>query len=282
MTDEATAAAAEAAAAAAATEAAAGDKPAWHANYDPDTLGWMNNRGLDKLPVDEALSTAIKGHMNAEKSLGVPQERRIDLPADTNAPGALDGVYNRLGRPEAPDGYTFSSSDPEGTDKAFDDWAKTAFHDAGISAPNADALYTEFKNFVNGTVEQSAADAATAAAAAELDLQREWGPTYERNKNLATAAAAKFGLDADAFDAIRAALPDNQAMKLFQAIGAAVAEDPFVNSGGNEPVGQTPAGAAAEIKELQKDQGFVKLYLAGDKTSRDKMAALQKLATGGA
>jgi hypothetical protein len=251
----------------------------YYDGYDDATKGWLNNRGMDKLAPDAALASAIKGHMSAEQSLGVPQDRRIDLPVDQAAPGAMDGVYNRLGRPEAADGYVFSSSEADGSDKAFDTWAKEKFHAAGLTADNANALYTDFKTFIGETVTRSAADAEVTAAAATADLQREWGTTYERNKNIAEAAAAKFGLAPAAFDAIKASMEPNEAMKLFQKIGASIGEDPFVNPALTpENNNTTPEGAKSEINALKKDQEWVKKYIAGDLTARNQMDRLQKIA----
>ena len=260
----------------------AGDPPAtYYAGYDDETKGWLNNRGMDKLPADEALAAAIKGHRSAEQSLGVPQERRLDLPADQNAPGAMDGIYNRLGRPEAAEGYEFTGSEADGSDKAFDDWAKDKFHAAGIGKSQADALYTEFKTFIGDTVGQSTADAATQAAADLVDLQREWGPTAERNLNVAKAAAAKFGLDEAKFASVIAALPKNEGYKLFQAIGAGLGEDPFVNPLDTTSNGATtPEGARTEIAALKKDKAWVEKYQKGDVTARAQSDRLHKIAFG--
>jgi hypothetical protein len=259
-----------------ATPAPAAETPAvdssWSSGYDDETRGWLNNRGMDKMSADEALTAAINGHRNAEKSLGVPVDRRIDIPSDGN----LDPVYNRLGRPEDPDGYEFTGA--EEVDKAFDDWAKTQFHKAGVSKENGDALYNEFKSFINGTLEQNAQDQKVAFEAADLELQKEWSSTYERNKNLALVTANKLGLDADQFENLKGALGPNEAMKLMQKIGAGMSEDVYVGPDGPGADGATtPEGAREEIKALKLDTGFQKKLQTRDVDALKKWDALHTI-----
>src|SRR5690348_6393637 len=52
------------------TAAAAGTK-VWFDGADAETVGHIQNRGLDKLPANEAALAAIKAHREAEKHLGV-------------------------------------------------------------------------------------------------------------------------------------------------------------------------------------------------------------------
>ena len=249
-------------------------------SYDDETKGWLNNRGMDKLSATDALAASIKGHRNAEASLGVPADRRLDIPVDVNAEGAMDGIYNRLGRPDAAEGYAFTGADAN--DAKFDEWAREAFHKAGISQGNGDALYQSFKEMIGGTVEQSAADLAIKAQADGLDLQREWGVTHEKNVNLANATVASLGLSPEAFDAVKAAIGNNEAMKLFQSIGAGFGEDKFVTDNGLGPDGpSTPEGARSEIAELKKDEGFRALLRAGDTNAKKKWEALHIVGFGG-
>lgn len=256
-------------------------QPVYHTDYSDDVKGWLDNRGMLTLSPEEALTKAINGHMNAEKSLGVPPERRIDLPADMAVEGAMDSVYNRLGRPEASEGYEFAGADTK--DKPFDDFFRKAAHSAGMSKAHADAMYQGFKQFIGDVQGSTAADAAIQSKADEQDLMKEWGATFTRNTNIAKAAANKMGVTPDQFAKIQEGLGNNETMKLFQAIGAGFGEDPFVeNDTGLGPDGPTtPEGASETIKELMKDEGWKALYLAGDVAARKKMDNLQRLKTGG-
>ncbi len=252
----------------------------WHSEYDAETQGWLNNRGMDKLSAEEALASAIKGHRNAEQSLGVPQDRRIDLPADQTIDGAMDAVYSKLGRPEKAEEYKFTGA--EDADKPFDDWFRTEAHKCGLSANHADGMYQSFKEFIGSVQGQSAEETAIQAQADTLELKREWGATYERNVNLANAAVNKMGLTPEQFDKVKVGLGSNEATKLFQAIGAGFGEDTFVAPNDLGPGGPTtPDGARAEIAALKKDKGWAALYVAGDVKARSTMDALQRLATGG-
>jgi hypothetical protein len=260
------------------TSAPAADE-SYFAGYDDETKGWLNNRGMDKLSANDALAAAIKGHRNAEASLGVPQDRRIDLPVDQTAEGAMDAVYNRLGRPETPDAYTFEGAATDGPDKAFDEWAKEAFHKTGLSAGNANALHASFKEFINGTVNQSEADRAIQTEADLMALKQEWGPTFEKNTNLALATANKF-MSPEDFAALKGGMGNNAAMKMLQKIGAGFGEDTFVSDDSLPDGHVTPEGAREEIKALKRDKGFIALLEAKDVNARKKWDALHRVGFG--
>lgn len=262
------------------TPAPAADPPAtppatnWYDSYTPEDRGWAENRGLLNMTAEQALASSIKGHQNAEKSLGVPAERRLDLPADQNADGAMDPIYTKLGRPDAATDYKFSAAEADGADADAVKFIQDALYKAGVSATNADTFFTAMKAWIQGNVDTDKNEAGIARTAAEHDLQREWGSTHEANTALAKAAAAKQGVDAEAFEKIVGALGYPETMKLFQGIGKGFGEDAFIGGDGPGAAAQTPEGATAEITELMKDKGFTKLLTEGDVGARKKWDAL--------
>jgi hypothetical protein len=273
---------ATAAAAAAAAAPAAAPKTNWYDSYTPEDRGWAENRGLLNMPIDQALAATIKGHQNAERSLGVPAERRIDLPADQTLDGAMDPIYSRLGRPEAATDYKFSKAAADGSDADAVKFIQSALFTAGVSATNADAFFSSMKDWIQGNVDSDQNEAGISRSAAEHDLQLEWGSTTEANTALAKAAASKQGVDAEAFEKVIGALGYSQTMKLFQGIGKGFGEDEFLNGDGKGGTpAQTPEGAAAEITQLMDDDGFTKLLSEGDIGARKKWDALHLIKAAG-
>jgi hypothetical protein len=213
---------------------------------------------------DQVIGSALNGHMNAERSLGVPAERRIDLPADRTADGAMDAVFERLGRPNAATEYKFADADPGGEDKAAVDFLQGALFKAGVSGDAASQFFSDMKTWISGIDEATANEAGITRTANEGDLQREWGSTHEGNVNLAKAAAAKLGVEAAAFDAIQDAIGHSETMKLFHTIGTGFGEDAFISGDGKGTAALTPEGAKAQIDTLKKDEGFRKRLSEGD------------------
>lgn len=240
----------------------------WSVALSPELRGWAETKGLNTLTNDQIVGEALNGRMHAERSLGVPIERRIDIPADRTAEGAMDEVFSKLGRPAASTDYKFTGADAGGADKDAVDFLQGALFKAGVSGDAADAFFTEMKGWITGMEEGSANEAGIARTAQEQDLQREWGSTHEGNTNLAKAAATKLGVDGPALAAIEGAIGHAQAMKLFHTIGSGFGEDAFINGEGGGKATLTPEGAGAEIQTLKTDKGFQEKYQAGDKEAR--------------
>ena len=246
----------------------------WSMTISPELRGWAENKGMLALTNDQITASALNGHMNAERSLGVPADRRIDLPADRAAEGAMDAIFERLGRPKTAAEYAFTGADPAGADKDAVNFLQGALFEAGVSGEAADAFFTSMKTWITGLEEGTANEAGIARTASEHDLQREWGSTHEGNVNLAKAAAAKLGVEAGAFDAIRDAIGHAETMKLFHTVGKGFGEDTFINGDGAGTAGQTPEGAKAEIETLKLDKGFQEKLQSGDKAARAQWDAL--------
>src|SRR5258708_32263958 len=98
----------EDAAAAAAVIAANQQKP-WYDGVDSDTVGYIQNRGLDKVDAKNAFLAAVKAHKEAEKLIGVPADQVLRLPKDANDTSGWNTVKDRLGRPKDASGEDFTA-----------------------------------------------------------------------------------------------------------------------------------------------------------------------------
>ncbi len=254
----------------------------WADSYSAEDRGWAENRGLLNMTEQQALAVSIKGHQNAEQSLGIPAERRLDVPVDQSVAGAMDEIYTKLGRPDAATDYTFKSAKADGEDKDAVVFMQGALHKAGVSEANADAFYTSMIEWISANQTSEQNEAGIARTAAEHDLQREWGSSHDGAVALAKAAAAKQGVDGEAFEKVAGALGYGETMKLFHGIGKGFGEDTFIGDGGSGgPVTQTPEGAQSEVNDLLKDKVFNQLLDDGDVGARKKWDDLHVIIASG-
>lgn len=252
---------------------------AWHDSFDPETKGWLQNRGLDKLDVNAALAKAIEGHRQAERHLGVPADRVLKLPEKLSG-DEMGPIYDRLGRPATADGYEFTAPEGAELDENFVGWAKKAFHAAGISKENAAKLVDSFHNdFVKATLDAQTQAQTQDHTARVQALDKEWGAAREQNIQIARSAATALGYDAETIDKLEAAMGYDWVMKHFHSLGTKIVEDSFV-AGRTPGLGKmlTPEQALSRIEDLKNDESFRKRYLAGDVEATQEMARLHHMA----
>lgn len=252
----------------------------WYSGFDEDTQGWMENRGLTKMDSNAALENAIKGFRNAEKYVGTPHEKLLTLPDfDKSDKVELDQFYAKLGRPDSADKYNITV--PEGQSTDFADFAKTMFHEAGLTDRQAQTLNEKWNEYVasmeGSQVEQYQENLKQQDAA----LRKEWGEAYDDQIDKAKSAAREFGLQENQIDAMEKALGFDGLMKFMSNIGSKLGEDTFITGdggGGNFNGKLTPGGAQARIKQLQGDRDWSAKYIAGNIEARAEMDKLMKAA----
>lgn len=258
-----TAGAAGATGAAAGAAGAAGAAQPWYASYDQESQGWLQNRGLDKLPAEQALPELVKGFRAAEKHIGVPADQLVRLPKEGDT-AAWETVYSKLGRPADPSKYDLKL--PEGTDPKFNEWARSTFHKLGLNNNQANALLSSYySEYANQHIQAREAEYNAKIEADTAALKKEWGAAEAKNVQIARGAAKELGVPGEAIDALEKVLGYAGTMKLFHQIGAAFGEDKYLSGGQAAFTGaQAPAAAMSRIQQLQADQQFVKRLQSGD------------------
>lgn len=203
------------------------------------------------------VSALAEGYVNAEKMIGAD---KIVLPGKDAKPEEWDGVYNKLGRPEKADGYTF----PEVKDRPYTDKDKQlqatfapVAHKLGLSQAQLAGLV----EWQNGLVTAGIEAAATGRANAEAELRKEKGDGYEAFiangqaglKAMLSAAGEKF----ERFSQIQLsdgtyAFDNPVFAKLFATFGEAISESGFQGGGGGKNTGafSSPKAAKAELDNL--------------------------------
>lgn len=239
---------------------------------DADHLGYTQNKGW-KDPAD-----VIHSYRNLEKLHGVPAEQILKLPSD-DLPTSWDPIYNKLGRPEKADGYKLPV--PDGVDPGFAKTASEAFHKAGVSQKQAEALTTWWNEQAAGAT-KAQTDATAARDTEQLAmLKAKWGPNLQANSAIVDKAATAFGMTSAQLEGLKAAMGPGEAMEFLHNIGSKLAtEDSFIGADGKPTTtgGLTPAQAISKIGELRKDGEFVKRYAAGDAEAKREMARLHQIA----
>lgn len=245
----------------------------WTATLPEDVRGMVQNKGW-RTPAD-----AIGSYQNLEKLLGADKAGRALVPPKEDAPPEeWQAFYGKLGRPEAPDGYKIPV--PEGDTGEFAKTASAWFHEAGLTTKQAEALASKWTEYAGGMMEQQQATFEQQAALDLQNLQKEWGPQFEAQSELARRAIREAGLSAQEGQAIEKALGLAKAAKVFAFLGKQFAEAPMKGGEGASRgnFGGTPESAKARISALKADPAWAAKYLNGDADARAEFARLHEIA----
>jgi hypothetical protein len=246
--------------------------PAWTDGLPQETLGFVEKKGW------KGNADVITSYQNLEKLHGVPAERIIKLPEKLEGT-EMDAIYNRLGRPEKPDGYKIPV--PEGQDAAFSKTAATWFHKHGLSSKQAEGLATDWNAFVKTTQDAETQKSTVAADEAVGALKTKWGAAYEQNTKIVDQAATSLGLTKDDLLGLRTAMGPGRAMEFIYNLGAKMGEADFITGETDHDFGSgilTPEQAKRKISLLRQDKDFVKRYTSGNVQAKLEMEQLNKWA----
>lgn len=257
--------------------AAGGTPQDWTATFPDEVRGMIQTKGW-KGPAD-----VIGSYSNLEKLLGADKAGRgVVLPKDDATAEEWAAFHNRLGRPESADGYKLPV--PDGDSGAFAKTAASWFHEAGLTAKQAEALASKWNEFTGTTAQAQQAEFEQKAALDVQALQKEWGEQFEAQSELARRAIREAGLTKEEGQAIERALGVGKAAKVFAFLGKQFGEAPM-KGGEGEPAGRfgaTPEDARARIASLKKDTGWTARYLSGDVEAKAEFERLHKIAYPGA
>lgn len=188
----------------------------------------------------------------------------VALPAKDAPPEAWNDFYNKMGRPETPDGYELTFGEGVQTDENMVKFGKELFHELGVPAPKAQAAADKWNAFV---AEQEAGylQQMQQANQQELDaLSSKWGADLEKNKAAGQRAVQALGLSTDMVQRIEDNIGSAAVVELLAMIGRKSDEGGFTSGGSqadpNNPATMSKDQAAARIKALQGDADFQKKY----------------------
>ena len=203
--------------------------PAWKAqlkddlkaNVFFDQFGSVTDMGKFALEADGKLKNAVV------------------LPGEGSKDEDWAPVFTKLGKPEKPEGYAIGKPKGWPAEVPYDDkgeaWFRTTAHKNHLTAKQAQAMYSEYMDLYVGVAKQQREAQETAKTAALESLKKEWGGEegWKTNLTLADRALTRFGSPE-----FRKHLDDTglgnhpEMVKIFVAIGKAMAEDTFIKGKG--------------------------------------------------
>ena len=245
------------------SEAAHFDRMQFDTSSLPESL--RNERSLQTFT---SVDNLAKSYVNAVKKIGGNPDHLVQLPQEGES---RDNFYNKIGRPETPEGYDFGD-DPEGNLNFF----KDAVHQIGLTqdqAANMLQLYASVEEDNSRAKEQSDADFAVNS---QIELKREWGGIYDCKIDMAQRAFAQFASPEFSKLMDETGLGNHpELLKAFSKIGEMLGDDQLIVGSGMGGQGISTAQAKEEIESLYRDKEFSKSYL--DKTDPNHKAASERM-----
>ena len=218
----------------------------------PESADWKDSipediRGNPNFAKYTSMESFAKGHLNAVSMLGKTPELKVPDNTDERS-----DFWNKLGRPEAPDGYEFKKHEaPDGLQDYVDSRISSfrdMSHGAGLSSDQANAIYDWYMegNAENATsVEEHRASIQKESFDA---LKSEWGEAYDKHINFAKATLAEFG-DEELVEYLEQTGLGNNAslLRTFSKIGQGMKGDAFLES---SDTSESPAAIDGQVKEI--------------------------------
>ena len=184
----------------------------------------------------------VKSYLHSQKLVGAD---KIPVPNKMATDEDWKAVYDRLGRPETPDGYKYNlpkeTKLEESTLKAFSEEA----HKLGLLPKQAEGIINYYNSIAEQSEQAATVNEEAARAEAEAELRKEYGPAYDlkiaQARNLATNT---FGQDflRDTKLADGSVLGNHpQVVRAFADLASKISEDGIV---------QGEATSAMTVKEI--------------------------------
>lgn len=257
----------------------------WYNGADPDTVGFIQNKGWDN-PLK-----AIEAYRGLEKHIGVPADQLLKLPSADDA-AAWDGLYKKLGKPESADKYGEVKA-PEGVNldmdriKHFDN----VFYNANLTAAQRKAVVDAVIEYEKNFTENYTKDLQMEKQRQVEALNKEWGAKAPERLELAKRlirSGVPEGMDKDQFlTAMEDAVGPMAFAKFFANLADKMGEDKFhddAQSGGGDRFGYTKEQAINDkntlMAELGKDHKRLSEYNQGRGPDYDRMKKLNEFIFG--
>lgn len=245
---------------------------------------------LDNLPEDLRNDPSLadfksgedlaKSYVHARSMIGADPNQVIKLPGPDED---YSEVFNKLGRPESPDGYELPETDVPIDENYQSEFLQKA-HELGLTKNQAADLYKWNNDHVSNKLSEQQQNSQQAEQEAIEQLKQEWGEAYDQNARLATQTLEEFG-----GDELKQWLDETGAgnnptlIKAFAEIGKAMSEDNAID-GETKGFVMSPSEAQSEIQRLYQDESFMKSYMdeldPNHQTTVERMQNLFKKAHG--
>jgi hypothetical protein len=128
-----------------------------------------------------------RSYVNAQRLIGADKIPMPVNPSDED----LDRIYNRLGRPETPQGYEIAVDGSIVTEEVAQDFAEIS-HKLRLTPDQAKGIMDYYRSSVEQTNAGSTEQAEAFRQTTEESLKSEWGRAYDQKLNQAVNAAKEF------------------------------------------------------------------------------------------
>lgn len=254
---------------------------------EQDSQGTSENF-LDSLPEElrtepslhdiKDVGSLAKGYVHAQKMVGAD---KIVVPGNDASDEEMGAFYNKLGRPEQPDGYEVPTENMPKID--IDKDVLGGFfeeaHRVGLSKQQAAALVRWQAQQTDSYLSDSIQQQELGLEEATSKMQKEFGGAYEQKMEMATTALKQFGGE-ELVELLNSTGLGNEpaVIKAFANVGKAIANDEIIGGGGRQGFLMSPSEAKQAIAEKKKDPNFMKSYQERDATGhKDAVLEMQKL-----
>jgi hypothetical protein len=228
----------------------------WHTVLDNEIKTYAHKKGYDLSDPMKAFMASAKGHMEAEKFLGVPPHQLLRLPADVNDEAGWKAVYQRFGAPVDEKGYDFSTvkfSDGTDLDQSFADFMRKKAFELHLPTTSAAALSQAFVGFMEESDKREAEGASQKLSEEKAQLQKDWGNNYEYNRQTAVQGAQKLKVTAEDVAALEKVVGYSRVMEMFRKVGAGTTEDAYIAGKQGGEFMTTAQTAQARLNELMSN-----------------------------
>ncbi len=250
----------------------------WHQGVEAETLGFWQNKGYD-LTDQKAFATKITEHYrNAEKHLGVPQDRILRLPEKADDADGWKGIYQRLGVPKDVKEYDFAGikfTDGTELDEQFTTAMRSELHKANVAKDKAPDIVKAVIKYLDDADNAEATIRESEKTAQIQKVLKDWGANRAENENYSLQALKRLEISQPEYDKLAGVIGYDRAAEIFRKIGAGFKEAPYVD--GVTPGAPTTAqGAKARLAELEADKAWGAKLNKGDAATWREFRALSE------
>jgi len=255
----------------------------WYDGIPTETLGWLQNKGVELANPKDALIRIADQYRSAERYIGVPADQLLRIPQPNASEADRRAFLTRLGVPSTAAEYDLSTVKfADGTELAADfvTTLRDAFASANVAKDKAAAIAAAIVRFEEAKEANAVASNDLRLAEQRGLMERNWGVNKDFNLLTAMNGARRLGITDEQVNALRGTLGEYQTMEMFRRIGAATSEDTFVEGSQATGAPTTLPGAQAELNRLMADDAWGRRLTAGDVEARRQFEALTQQITG--
>jgi len=212
----------------------------------------------------DSVDKLAQSYVHLVRKMGAPPENFVQVP---NAGESWDGVYQALGRPEEPSGYSFD--DYENQPGQFDEFRGKA-HQLGLTQNQAEKLLeiSSQEQQQNSKMQQQHMEQLEMEG--QQALMKEWpGKEYDKNMEYARRAFGQFATPELLQFVENTRIGDHpEIIKMMSNIGKSFAEHQLL-VGTDSPTQLSPVNAQQKIDEKFGDKDFNEAYLNKEHPNHD-------------